>query len=129
MTHRRHFGQKRDARQEMALHRHGSTNATSFSLAQALIANKTSPSQAVARRELLARVCEAIDGMSETDREILMLRHFEQLENGQVAEILGFTKAAASNRYTRALKRLRDILRSAIPGLGEESTWDQGVGA
>ena len=48
--------------------------------------------------------------MDEIDREVLALRHFEELSNNEVAEILGLQKSAASNRYIRALSRLKDIL-------------------
>jgi len=52
------------------------------------------------------------------DREILALRHFEMLSNGETAQILGIKKSAASNRYMRALKRLKEIV-AGIPGLME----------
>jgi hypothetical protein len=48
------------------------------------------------------------------DYEVLTLRHFEKLSNGQPAHVLGVQKSAASNRYVRALKRLRKVL-SGIP--------------
>jgi RNA polymerase sigma-70 factor (ECF subfamily) len=54
--------------------------------------------------------------MEPLDREVLALRHFEELSNAEVAQVLGLTKTAASNRYIRALERLRQIL-GAIPGL------------
>jgi RNA polymerase sigma-70 factor (ECF subfamily) len=53
--------------------------------------------------------------MEELDREILALRHFEELSNSEAAAVLGLSKTAASNRYIRALKRLKEIL-SALPG-------------
>ena len=49
------------------------------------------------------------------DREILTLRHFEELSNNETAQVLGIAKTAASNRYVRALKRLKDIL-AGMPG-------------
>ena len=52
--------------------------------------------------------------MDPIDREVLALRHFELLSNGEVAEVLGLSKAAASNRYVRALKRMKQIL-STVP--------------
>jgi RNA polymerase sigma-70 factor (ECF subfamily) len=54
--------------------------------------------------------------MEPLDREVLALRHFEELSNADVAQVLGLTKTAASNRYIRALERLRQIL-GGIPGL------------
>ena len=63
-------------------------------------------------------VQEALNGMDPIDREVLALRHFEHLSNDETAQVLGLTKSAASNRYVRALKRLKEIL-SSIPGLKE----------
>ena len=62
---------------------------------------------------------EALNGMDPIDREVLTLRHFEYLSNDETAQVLGLTKSAASNRYVRALKRLKEIL-SSIPGLKEQ---------
>ena len=84
--------------------------ANSFSLAAQLVGNLTSPSRAAIREEMLIQVRAALDRMDELDREVLALRHFEELSNNEVAEILGLQKAAASNRYVRALKRLRVVL-------------------
>ena len=70
----------------------------------------TSPSQAAIREERLVQLREALESMDEIDREVLALRHFEELSNNEVAEVLGLQKTAASNRYVRALKRLKSIL-------------------
>ena len=56
------------------------------------------------------------DPVDVLDREVLALRHFEELTNNEVAEVLGITKEAASKRHVRALKRLRDILSDTLPG-------------
>jgi Sigma-70, region 4 len=58
---------------------------------------------------------EVINAMDPIDREVLTLRHFEELSNVETAQVLGIQKAAASNRYLRALKRLKDTLAS-MPG-------------
>lgn len=92
--------------------------ATSISLAAQLVADLTSPSQAAIREEMLHELHEAFESMDPIDREVLALRHFEDLSNNEVAEILGIQKAAASNRYVKALKRLKHIL-SKIPGCGD----------
>src|SRR5262249_32153368 len=63
-----------------------------------------------------------LNGLDEMDREILALRHFEGLSNGEAAQVLGLSKTAANNRYIRALGRLRDLL-GRVPGL-----LDQGWG-
>jgi DNA-directed RNA polymerase specialized sigma24 family protein len=67
--------------------------------------------------EAARRVAEFARAPTTSVCEVLALRHFEPLSNGEVAEVLGLSKAAASNRYVRALKRLKEIL-SAVPGLG-----------
>ena len=58
--------------------------------------------------------------MDPIDREILALRHFEELNNSEAAAVLGLHKAAASNRYVRALRRLKEILSPAL-GLADGS--------
>lgn len=70
----------------------------------------TSPTRAAVRAEAAGRLSSAIAGMSELDREILLLRHFEELSNDDAAAVLGIHKAAATNRYLRALRRLREVL-------------------
>ncbi len=113
---RRHLGSKmRDARQEISLHPGALPQASSVCLAAQLLGDFTSPSRAVIRAETQFRVQEALNCMDSIDREVLALRHFELLSNGEVAQVLGLTKAAASNRYIRALKRMKDVL-SAVPG-------------
>ena len=113
---RRHLGAKmRDAGQEISLYRGAWPQASSVSLAAQLLGRLTSPSRAVIRAETQLRVQEALNSMDPIDREVLALRHFELLTNGEVAHVLGLSKAAASNRYVRALKRLKEIL-SAVPG-------------
>jgi len=114
--HRQYFGTKmRNVGQEVAL-RHGAMpHATSASLAAQLLGRLTSPSLAAMRAEMQLRLQEALNSMDPVDREVLVLRHFEELTNAETAEILGLQKTAASNRYVRALKRLRSILEG-IPG-------------
>jgi len=119
---RRHLGSKmRDAAQEISLYKGAPPQASSVSLAAQLLGHFTSASRAAIRAETQIRVQEALNSMDPIDREILALRHFELLSNGEVAQVLGLSKAAASNRYVRALKRLKEIL-SAVPGRGERPT-------
>jgi RNA polymerase sigma-70 factor (ECF subfamily) len=116
-VHRHHLGAAmRDAGQEVSIHHGGALAATTHSLANLLLGRLTSPTQAAIRAERQARLQEALDGMDPIDREILALRHFEELSNAESAAVLGLTKQAASNRYIRALKRLKEIL-SALPGI------------
>jgi RNA polymerase sigma-70 factor (ECF subfamily) len=115
--HRHHLGvQMRDAHREISLHNGAWPQASSESLAAQLLGKLTSPSQAAIRAELRLRVQEALDSMSLLDREVLALRHFEQLTNAETAHVLGITEAGASNRFVRALGRLRNILVD-VPGL------------
>jgi RNA polymerase sigma-70 factor (ECF subfamily) len=118
-VHRQHLGaQMRDADREVSLHRGALPEASSASLAAQLLGRLTSPTQAALRAELQIRVQEALNSMDPMDREVLALRHFELLSNAEAAEVLGIKKSAASNRYIRALERLKDIL-SALPGFGD----------
>ena len=115
-VYRRHLGaQARDAGREVSVFG-AYPQATSASLAIQLVGDWTSPSQAVAREEILDKVRAAIATMNPMDQEILALRHFEELTNAEVSQTLGIEPKAASIRYVRALKRLKDIL-SAFPGL------------
>jgi RNA polymerase sigma-70 factor (ECF subfamily) len=75
----------------------------------------TSPSQAAVRAERKLQLQVALNRMDPIDREILVLRHYEQMSNGDAAAALGLGKAAASKRYTRAVERLEKILAD-LPG-------------
>ena len=83
-----------------------------------LLGRMVSASEAADRADKQIRLQEALNTLDPFDREILALRHFEELSNGEVAELLGIQKAAASKRYVRALKRLREILDARPGGLG-----------
>jgi RNA polymerase sigma-70 factor (ECF subfamily) len=114
--HRYHLGAKmRDANLEISLHRGTLPEATSASLAANLLGRLTSPTRAAQRAEMQIRLREALNSMDPVDREVLILRHFEELSNSETAQILGIGKTAACNRYVRALKRLKEIL-SSMPG-------------
>jgi len=115
-VHRRHLGtQLRDADREVTLHRGGLPLADSVSLAAHLLGTLTTPSQAAIKAETRLMVQEALDSMDPIDREVLALKHFEQLSTSEIAEVLGLSKAGAGSRYLRAIKRLRAILEQ-IPG-------------
>ena len=119
-VHRRHLGaQMRDAGREVPIYGRSFTQSTSASLAIQLVGDLTSPTRAAARGELLTMVQNAIEAMDPIDQEILALRHFEELTNSEAAEELGIQPKAASIRYVRALRRLKDIL-SSVPGLFDE---------
>ena len=115
--HRRHLGaQMRDAGQEVSLYRGALPQASSASLAAHLLGKFTTVSQAAIRAEHRLIVQEALNNMDELDREVLVLRHFEHLSNEETALALGVKKSTASQRYIRALKRLKELL-ATIPGL------------
>lgn len=117
-VHRRHLGAKmRDASREMSIRAHYA-QATSMSIASQLLGNFTSPSQVAMRDEVAAQLDKAIESMEPIDREVLALRHFEELSNSEVAEVLEIQQKAASIRYVRALKRLKDVVNK-IPGFAD----------
>jgi RNA polymerase sigma-70 factor (ECF subfamily) len=115
--HCRHLGaQMCNAAQEVSLHRGPMPAASSGSLAAQLLGRLTSPSQAAIKAETRLRVQEVLNSREAFDREILALRHFEQLTNAEVAATLEMNESTASSRYLRAPKRLKDEL-SQYPGL------------
>jgi RNA polymerase sigma-70 factor (ECF subfamily) len=114
--HRKHLGtQMREAGREVSLQAGAMPHADSMSLANLLLGRLTTPSLAAVRAEMQIKLQDILNAMDPIDREVLVLRHFEELSNNETAEILGLQKAAASNRYVRALKRLTDIL-ATTPG-------------
>ncbi|MEQ8851945.1 sigma-70 family RNA polymerase sigma factor [Gimesia sp.] len=118
-VHRRHLGaQKRDVRREAKQKRRVFSASTSFQIADVLLGDLTSPSQAALKEELAQQLHEALESMNEIDREILVLRHFEELSNLEASEVLEIEPKTASMRYFRALTRLRSILVQ-IPGIIE----------
>jgi RNA polymerase sigma-70 factor, ECF subfamily len=119
IVHRRHLGAKiRDAGREIVYH--GSMpEATSAALAERLLGHLTKPSDAAVRAERRVRIQTALNAMDAMDREILALRHFEQLSNGEIARALGLSKSTSSKRYVRALSRLKKILAAGRSGLSE----------
>jgi RNA polymerase sigma-70 factor, ECF subfamily len=119
-VHRQHLGAKgRDAAREVRLGHGDSIEASSEKMA-AIIGDFTSPSQAAQRAEIMENLREAIDRLDPTDREVLALRHFEELSNQEVAALLGIQTAAASKRYVRAIERLKDAL-DRMPGFEKET--------
>ena len=117
-VHRFHLGaQARDAAREVRLGGGDSVEASTEKMV-GLVADLTSPSQAAERGEIMGRLREALDGLDPTDREVLALRHFEELSNHEVASLLGIRSAAASKRYVRAIERLKHALEG-LPGFGE----------
>ena len=116
--HRRHLGaQIRGVNREVSLYHGRFPEATSEDLAAQLMGPLCSPSQEAIRIEQTIALQKAFESLEPIDREILALRHFEQLSNGEAATILGIDKSAASKRYGRALRHLKDML---LPILGSD---------
>jgi len=114
--HRQHLGTKmRAAGLEISLYRGALPEASSAALASMLLGRHTSPTEAAQRAERLLRVQEALNSLDPIDREVLALRHFEQLSRADAAQVLGITQEAGAKRYFRALKRLKDVL-AKLPG-------------
>lgn len=115
-THRHHLGaEKRNAARDVSMHSAWASESTSSSMAFHLSGNLTSPSSAVNRAELAKQLDAILQGMNEVDREVLALRHFEELSNSETARVLNMSEQAASGRYIRALGRLKQILE-IVPG-------------
>jgi RNA polymerase sigma-70 factor (ECF subfamily) len=108
---RTHFGTlKRDvAREEVIVER---PSVSSANAAEHFVASQTSPSQAATREEAHRILLRALEELDEVDREIVVLRNFEELSNEDTAIELGIEPAAASKRFARALLRLRPALRA-----------------
>jgi RNA polymerase sigma-70 factor (ECF subfamily) len=116
--HRHHLGtQMRDAGREVSLYREALPAASSAALAAQLLGKHTSPTQAAVRAERMLRLQEALNTIDPMDREVLTLRHFEQLSRAETARVLGIEESAAAKRYVRALKRLKEILATMPGGL------------
>jgi RNA polymerase sigma-70 factor (ECF subfamily) len=114
--HRKHLGaQMRNAGQEVSLHGGALPPASSISIAAMLLGRITSPTRAARRAEMQVRLQDVLNSMDAVDREVLTLRHFEELGNGEAAQVLGISRAAASSRYLRAVMRLKKEL-AATPG-------------
>ena len=113
-VHRQHLGAAmRDAGREISLYQGALPQASSVSLAAQLLGRFTSASRAAVRAEMQLQLQEALNRMEPIDREVIALRHFEELSNDEAAAVLGASKAAASKRYVRAMLRLKAALSNA----------------
>lgn len=111
---REHLAVKRNAARDVPIFP-GGPGADSGCLAACLLGDLTSPSHIAQRNEAFIQLEEALAQMDPFDREVLALRHFEELGNAETAELLGIHPPAASKRYVRALARLKQILEE-VPG-------------
>jgi len=109
-AHRRHRGAARrstDREQPLQAQR---LDQSTLDLAAQLVDRELTPAAAATWQELQRRFYQAADQLDEQDREVVLMRHFEQLSNGETAESLGLSAQAASMRYLRAMRRLRELL-------------------
>jgi len=117
--HRQHLQvEMRDVRKEISLERPAISPHTSMAMAAQLVGNATSASRAFSRVERITKLEEALNKMEPIDREVIALRHFEELTNSEVAKVLSIDEQASSKRYVRAMKRMKEIVKS-IPGFSD----------
>jgi RNA polymerase sigma-70 factor (ECF subfamily) len=109
--HRHHLGaRRRDAGREVSLDREPAPDVSSAVLAGCLLGPAERPSEEAVRAELRERLRAVLERLGADDREVVSLRHFEQLSTAETAAVLGISEAAAGKRYVRALTRLRRLL-------------------
>jgi RNA polymerase sigma-70 factor (ECF subfamily) len=119
-THRRHRqAQRRSIDKEQPIQAPAWADQSSVQLVAQLIDTEQTPASAAIQQELQRRLGDALTQLPEDDREVILMRHHEQLSNQEVAAALGLTEAAASMRYLRALRKLRAVL---VPGEAEKPT-------
>ncbi len=109
-AHRRHRGTSKrtlDREQEM---RFSTSEQSSVDLAGQLRDFELTPAAAAINREMVQLVEAALAHMDDPDSEIILMRHYEHLTNQEVAQALGLSEPAASMRYLRAIRRLREAL-------------------
>ena len=107
-AHRRHrVAARRSIDREQPLAAPAFDDRSALDLAALLRDREATPAAAAIQHELQQRFAEAIATLDDIDRDVILMRHFEQLSNQEVAEALGITQPAAGMRYLRALRRLR----------------------
>jgi RNA polymerase sigma-70 factor (ECF subfamily) len=121
--HRRHrVAARRSLDKEQPLSPANFGDRSSLELAGQLRDPELTPAASALRRELHERFLDALDRMDEEDREILVIRHVEQLSNSEAANILGLSPPAAGMRHLRALRRMREILGETSGDGGQEES-------
>jgi RNA polymerase sigma-70 factor (ECF subfamily) len=110
-AHRRHrVSAKRSVDREQPLAVPAASDHSTYDLAVQLRDPELTPAAAAARQEMAELVERALGRLGEPDCEVIVMRHYEQLSNTEVAEALGLSEPAASMRYLRAVRRLRELL-------------------
>jgi RNA polymerase sigma-70 factor (ECF subfamily) len=114
VIHRQELGAtSTTAGRELSLFRDPLPTTSSAELAAQLLGQRVPPAQAAARAGRILRIQEALNALEPLDREVLTLRHFEQLSGSEAAQELGVEEAVAARRYVVALRRLKEILASS----------------
>lgn len=107
-AYRRHRGaQRRAVDREQAMQAPNLSDQSSVELAGRFVDQELTPASAAIKHELQQRLDAAIAEMPEDDREVILMKHFEQMSNQEIAAYYGLTEAAASMRYLRAIRRLK----------------------
>lgn len=117
-AHRRHRASaKRSVDREQAMAVPAGGDRSTIELVAQLCDRELTPAASATLAELARRFEGAIEQLEERDREVVIMRHFEQLSNQEVAIALGLSEPAASMRYLRAIRRLRSLIgEEADPG-------------
>jgi RNA polymerase sigma-70 factor, ECF subfamily len=119
-AHRRHrLAQRRGVDRERPLVPAAFADRSSLELAGQLLDQELTPASAAIQQEMQRRLHVAVAALDEDDREVILMRHFEQLPNQEVAAVLGLTEAAASMRHLRALRKLRTLLQPGSAGASD----------
>lgn len=110
-AHRRHRqAQRRSLDREQPIVPAAFADRSSIELAAQFLDREATPATAALRQELARRLAQAVASLEDDDRDIILMRHYEQLSNQEVAAMLGLTEAAASMRYLRAVRKLKGVL-------------------
>ncbi len=111
-AHRRHRGaSRRSVDRELSLVKANFGDKSAFDLAALAVDRELTPAAAATHHELEIRFQAAIETLEELDREVVLMRHFEQLTNQETARALELSEPAAGMRYLRAMRRLRALLQ------------------
>ncbi len=119
-AHRRHHAARRNVAREQPLEAAPHGDQSAFDLAALVRDRELTPAAAATHHELERRFQAAIETLDDADREVVLMRHFEQLSNKDVALTLEISESAAGMRYLRAMRRLRAMLQDP-PSQASES--------
>lgn len=121
-TYRRHrVSAKRNMDREQPMSVPAGADHSTMELAVQLCDPGLTPAAAATQRELADKVESVIELLSDQDRDIILMRHYEHLSNLEIAEVLKLNPPAASMRYLRALRRLRELLEEHQVDSSDES--------